>query len=70
MLNPQEALRKDIEKIEDEETIERISIFVAGILTQQGIEKTKAPPITGVASSFPTYLPGGSTPPPALPPVG
>lgn len=44
MLNPQDALKKDIEKIEDDETIERISIFVAGILAQQGIEKKKPPP--------------------------
>jgi len=58
MLNAQELLKKNIEEIEDANTIERISIFVAGILAQQGIEKRK-----NVSNS------GGSTPPPVLPPA-
>ncbi len=36
MTKAQESLKKDIEKIEDEATIEKIRIFILSILAQQG----------------------------------
>lgn len=38
MSKAQEILKADIEKINDETTIEKIRIFVMGILAQQKIE--------------------------------
>lgn len=43
MTKAQEKLKKEIEQIQDETTIEKIRIFILGILAQQGIEdKSKA----------------------------
>lgn len=40
MLNKaKETLKEDIEKIEDDETIEKVRIFIMGILTQQNISE-------------------------------
>lgn len=39
MTKAQESLKADIEKIDDEITIEKVRIFIMGILTQQGISK-------------------------------
>lgn len=41
MTKAQENLKKDIEKIEDEDTIEKIRIFILGILAQQGSAEKK-----------------------------
>lgn len=39
MSKAQEILKTDIEKIQDETTIEKIRIFIMGILAQQNIDK-------------------------------
>lgn len=39
MTKAQEILKADIEKIEDETMIEKIRIFIMGILAQQSISK-------------------------------
>lgn len=40
MLNKaKEKLKEDIEKIEDNETIEKVRIFIMGILAQQNISE-------------------------------
>lgn len=39
MTKAQEALKADIEKINDENTIEKVRIFIMGILAQQNIAK-------------------------------
>lgn len=40
MLNKaKETLKEDIEKIKDDETIEKVRIFIMGILTQQNISE-------------------------------
>lgn len=44
MTKAQEKLKEDIEKIEDETTLEKVRIFIMGILTQQGIDKSSKPP--------------------------
>ena len=40
MTKAQESLKADIEKINDESTIEKIRIFIMGILAQQKLEKS------------------------------
>lgn len=37
MTKAQEALKEDIEKIQDDTTIEKVRIFILGILAQQNI---------------------------------
>lgn len=47
MTEAQEKLKQDIERIDDETVIEKIRIFIMGILAQQAIEqasKTAAKP--------------------------
>lgn len=39
MTKAQENLKADIEKIDDEATLEKIKIFVMGILAQQSIDR-------------------------------
>lgn len=39
MTKAQEELKKDIEKIEDDIIIEKIRIFIMGILAQQNIDE-------------------------------
>ena len=39
MSRAQEILKADIDKIQDEATIEKIRIFIMGILAQQNIDK-------------------------------
>ena len=39
----QEELKNEIDQIKDEEAIEKIRIFIMGILTQQEIEEHKSP---------------------------
>lgn len=43
MTDVRELLKADIEKIEDEETIEKIRIFIMGILAQQSIDQGETP---------------------------
>lgn len=44
MTEAQEMLKKDIEKIEDDNTIEKVRIFIMGILAQQNIaERQRCP---------------------------
>ena len=40
MSKAQEALKLEIEKIHDESTIEKVRIFIMGILAQQSIEQS------------------------------
>lgn len=45
MTKAQEVLKEDIDKIEDEVTLEKVRIFIMGILAQQNIsEKQRNPP--------------------------
>ena len=44
MTKAQEMLKADIEKIDDEETIEKVRIFIMGILAQQKLEQPHRPP--------------------------
>lgn len=45
MTEAQETLRADIEKIKDDAIIEKIRIFILGILAQQSIsEQSRKPP--------------------------
>ena len=37
MTNAQQSLKEEIEKIEDDHTIEKVRIFIMGILAQQSI---------------------------------
>ena len=39
MTEAQESLKADIEKINDEATIEKVRIFIMGILAQQNLEQ-------------------------------
>jgi len=39
MTKAQETLKDYVEKINDDTTIEKINIFIMGILTQQNLEK-------------------------------
>lgn len=39
MTKAQETLKRDIEKIDDDATIEKIRIFIMGILAQQSISE-------------------------------
>lgn len=39
MTKAQECLKSEIGKIQDEKVIEKVRIYIMGILTQQGIEK-------------------------------
>ena len=41
MTKAQENLKADIEKINDESVIEKVRIFILGILAQKGIEEQK-----------------------------
>ena len=41
MTKAQQSLKEDIEKIEDDATLEKVRIFIMGILTQQSISKMK-----------------------------
>lgn len=41
MTKAQENLKADIEKINDELVIEKVRIFILGILAQKGIEEQK-----------------------------
>ena len=43
MTKAQKTLKEDIEKINDETIIEKIRIFIMGILAQQGIEQSNKP---------------------------
>ena len=43
MTKAQEKLKSDIQKIDDEIIIEKVRIFIMGILAQQGIEKPCKP---------------------------
>lgn len=40
MTKAQESLKADIEKIDDEATIEKVKIFIMGILAQQNLEQS------------------------------
>lgn len=40
MTKAQENLKADIEKIQDEEVIEKVRIFIMGILAQQNLEQS------------------------------
>ncbi|MDB8575181.1 hypothetical protein [Turicibacter sanguinis] len=42
MTKAQEILISDVKKIQDEAVIEKIQIYIMGILTQQNIEKKSA----------------------------
>ena len=42
MTKAQEKLKEQIDRIEDEEVIEKVKIYIMGILTQQGIENKTA----------------------------
>lgn len=44
MTKAQESLKADIEKIDDESTIEKVRIFIMGILAQQEINRPRDPP--------------------------
>lgn len=44
MTKVQESLKADIEKIGDETIIEKIQIFIMGILAQQKLEQSSQPP--------------------------
>ena len=44
MTKAQEMLKADIEKINDEDTIEKVRIFIMGILAQQKLEQPHKPP--------------------------
>ena len=44
MTKAQEMLKKDIEKIEDDNTIEKVRIFIMGILAQQNIAERQRSP--------------------------
>lgn len=44
MTKAQENLKSDIEKIHDEATIEKVKIFIMGILAQQKLEQPRKPP--------------------------
>lgn len=44
MTKAQEILKADIEKIDDEMVIEKVKIFIMGILAQQGISQPRNPP--------------------------
>ncbi len=37
-------LKKDIENIDDEATLEKIRIYIMGIQTQQNLERSRMPP--------------------------
>lgn len=41
MTEAQESLKADIEKIDDEATIEKVKIFIMGILAQQSLEQSR-----------------------------
>lgn len=43
MTKAQEKLKSDIEKINDESTIEKVRIYIMGILTQQSLEQVHKP---------------------------
>ncbi len=40
MTKAQESLKADIERIHDEATIEKVRIFIMGILAQQNLEQS------------------------------
>lgn len=44
MTKAQQTLKEDIEKIEDNTTIEKVRIFIMGILTQQSISENQRNP--------------------------
>ncbi|MCI8742330.1 MAG: hypothetical protein HFG62_17585 [Lachnospiraceae bacterium] len=44
MTKAQQTLREDIEKITDDAIIEKVRIFIMGILTQQSISENQHPP--------------------------
>lgn len=44
MTKAQETLKADIEKINDESTVEKVRIFIMGILAQQEISQPRNPP--------------------------
>lgn len=44
MTKAQQTLKEDIEKIKDDTTIEKVRIFVMGILTQQSIFENQRNP--------------------------
>lgn len=44
MTSAQEMLKFEVEKISDEPTLEKLKIYIMGILTQQGLEQTHALP--------------------------
>ena len=41
MTKAQQTLKEDIEKLEDETTIEKVRIFIMGILAQQNISENQ-----------------------------
>ena len=44
MTKAQQTLKEDIEKIKDDATIEKVSIFIMGILAQQNISENQRNP--------------------------
>ncbi len=44
MTKAQQTLKEDIEKIKDDATIEKVQIFIMGILVQQGISENQRNP--------------------------
>lgn len=44
MTGAKEQLKKDIENIEDEATLEKIRIYIMGIQAQQNLERSRMPP--------------------------
>lgn len=46
MTKAQQSLKEEIEKIEDEHTIETVRIFIMGILAQQNISEMEHNPTT------------------------
>lgn len=44
MTKAQQVLKEDIKKIKDDTTIEKVRIFILGILAQQNISEKQYPP--------------------------
>ena len=42
MTKAQQTLKEDIEKIKDDTTLEKVRIFIMGILAQQNISESRA----------------------------
>ena len=48
MTKAQQSLKEEIEKIEDDHTIEKVRIFIMGILAQQSISEKQRNPTTRI----------------------